>query len=121
MLFLSQEIPLNQTPTLEPKKIEEHNLYSPWKQSTNKFFDNTTLADVKEIINSSFASHSDIIRCSIDEFFPLLSRFDSREKWPNCLLPLANQKSILFYLHFRKLWIFICDRCYSIYSRKNLH
>lgn len=39
MLFLNQTPPLNKTPTIDEKRIEEHNQNFPWRQGANKFFE----------------------------------------------------------------------------------
>jgi hypothetical protein len=93
MLFLNQQAPLNKTSTIDDKKIEEHNQNFPWKQSSNKFFEGSSLADSKKIINSSFASHSNLIRCNVDDSIIPPESFDSRREWPSCVMPTGNQQS----------------------------
>jgi len=39
MLFLNQTPPLNKVPTIDEKRIEEHNQNFPWRQGANKFFE----------------------------------------------------------------------------------
>ena len=39
MLFLNQTPALNKVPTIDEKKIEEHNQNFPWRQGANKFFE----------------------------------------------------------------------------------
>ena len=85
MMFINQQTPLNKTPTIEESKIEEHNKNTPWKQGTNKFFEGSTLADAKKIMNNSFASHSNLIRCSVDDSIQTPESFDSRKEWPTCV------------------------------------
>jgi len=92
MLFLNQQAPLNKTPTIDDSKIEEHNQNTPWHQGANKIFEGTTLADAKKIVNASFASHSNLVRCSVDDSISPPEAFDSRTQWPNCMLPVANQQ-----------------------------
>jgi cathepsin B len=92
MLFLNQQPPLNKTSTIDDKRIEEHNQNFPWQQGPNKFFEGSTLADAKKIINTSFASHSNLVRCSIDETITPPESFDARTQWPNCLFSVANQQ-----------------------------
>jgi len=38
MLFLNQTPPLNKVPTIDEKRIEEHNQNFPWRQGANKIF-----------------------------------------------------------------------------------
>ncbi len=93
MLFLNQQAPLNKTSTIDDKRIEEHNHNTPWKQAANKFFEGSTLADAKKIINTSFASHSNLVRCNVDDAIVPPESFDTRKEWPNCVLPAGNQQS----------------------------
>ena len=93
MLFMNQQAPLNKTSTIDDKKIDEHNHNSPWKQGANKFFEGSTLADAKKIINVSFASHSNLIRCNVDDTVVPPESFDTRREWPTCNLPVGNQQS----------------------------
>jgi hypothetical protein len=93
MFFMNQQTPLNKTVTLDDKKIEDHNQNSPWKQGMNKFFEASTLADAKRIMNTSFASHSNLIRCSIDESIVPPESFDSRKEWPSCVTPVGTTQS----------------------------
>jgi cathepsin B len=92
MLFMNQQAPLNKTLTIDDSRIEEHNQNFPWQQGANKFFEGTTLADAKKIVNASFASHSNLVRCSVDDSISPPESFDSRTNWPNCLHPVANQQ-----------------------------
>jgi cathepsin B len=92
MLFLNQQAPLNKTPVVEDKKIDEHNQNFPWQQGANKFFEGATLADAKKIINNSFASHPNLNRCSSDETTTTPEYFDARAQWPSCMLPTGNQQ-----------------------------
>jgi hypothetical protein len=93
MLFINQQTPLNKTLTIDEKKIEDHNQNNPWKQSSNKFFEDSTLADAKRIMNTSFASHSNLIRCSIDDSIVPPDNFDSRKEWPSCTTKVGNTQS----------------------------
>lgn len=93
MFFMNQQTPLNKTVTIDDKKIEEHNQSSPWKQGGNKFFEGSTLADAKKIMNTSFASHSNLIRCSMDDSVTPPATFDSRKEWPSCTAPVGNTQS----------------------------
>ena len=93
MLFINKQTPLNKTMTIDDKKIEEHNQNSPWKQGQNKFFEASTLADAKKIMNTSFASHSNLIRCSVDDSIIPPESFDSRNEWPNCISPVGTTQS----------------------------
>lgn len=101
MLFLNQQAPLNKTPTIDDKRIEEHNQNFPWKQAANKFFEGSTLADAKKIINTSFASHSNLIRCNVDDSIVPPESFDSRKEWPNCVMAAGNQQSNFV---LKKIW-----------------
>jgi len=92
MLFLNQQAPLNKTMVIDDKRMEEHNQNFPWSQGANKFFEGATLADAKKIINTSFASHSNLVRCSVDDSVTIPESFDSRVQWPNCVLPVGNQQ-----------------------------
>lgn len=92
MLFMNKKPPLNKTPVIDDQKIEEHNQNFPWQQGANKFFEGATLADAKKIMNTSFASHSNLVRCSLDDTIVPPESFDSRTQWPNCMLPVANQQ-----------------------------
>jgi hypothetical protein len=93
MVFLNQSPPLNKTLTIDDSRIEEHNQNFPWRQGANKFFEGTTLADAKKIINTSFASHSNLVRCTIDDSIVPPESFDTRVQWPKCSLPVGNQQS----------------------------
>jgi cathepsin B len=92
MLFLNQQAPLHKTPVIDDKKIEEHNQNFPWQQGGNKLFEGATLADAKRLINTSFASHSNLVKCNLDDSIVPPESFDAREKWPTCVLPVANQQ-----------------------------
>jgi cathepsin B len=92
MLFINQQAPLHKTPVIDDKKIDEHNQHFPWQQGANKLFEGATLADAKKLINSSFASHSNLNKCTVDDSTVPPESFDAREKWPNCVLPVANQQ-----------------------------
>jgi hypothetical protein len=94
MVFFNQQAPLHKVATLDEIRIEEHNAHSPWKQGQSKFFEGTTLADAKKLMTSSFASHSNLIRCNNEETVNIPESFDSRTQWPTCQLPVANQESI---------------------------
>ena len=96
MVFLNQTPPLSKTPTIDDKKIEEHNQNTPWKQGANRFYEGSTLADAKKIINTSFSSHSNLPRCTVDETVTPTESFDARTTWSNCMLPVANQQSIFY-------------------------
>ena len=91
MLFLNQSTPLNKVMTIDESKIEEHNANSPWKQGANKFFEGTTLADAKKVISSTFASHSNLARCAVDDSVNVPESFDYRQQWPACVLKVRNQ------------------------------
>lgn len=91
MLLLNKAPPLNKTPVIDENKIREHNDFIPWKQGPNTFFEGATLADAKKVINSSFSSHSDLMKCKIEESYIPPTNFDARKQWPNCILPIANQ------------------------------
>ena len=95
MFFLNQQPPLHKVATIDEHKIEEHNSSSPWKQGPSKFFEGTTLSDAKRLINSSFASHTNLVRCSVEDNLNIPESFDSRQQWPNCVLPVGNQQSII--------------------------
>jgi len=92
MLFLNQSPPLHKVPTIDDKRIEEHNQNFPWRQGPNKFFEGTTLADAKKIINTSFSSHPNLVRCQTDDSIVPPDSFDFRHNWPNCALPVGNQQ-----------------------------
>jgi len=113
MLFLNQQAPLNKTMVIDDKRMEEHNQNFPWSQGANKFFEGATLADAKKIINTSFASHSNLVRCSVDDSVTIPESFDSRVQWPNCVLPVGNQQ--------KNLRSFLCICCYPNSSRKTMY
>jgi cathepsin B len=92
MLFLNQQPALHKTPVIDDKRIEEHNHNFPWQQGGNKLFEGATLADAKRLINSSFASHSNLNKCKVDDSVVPPDSFDAREQWPTCVLPVANQQ-----------------------------
>jgi len=92
MLFLNQQAPLNKSPIVDEKRIEEHNQNSPWQQGASKIFEGATLADAKKIVNTSFASHSNLNKCTLDDSVTPPESFDVRDQWPNCVLPVANQQ-----------------------------
>jgi cathepsin B len=91
MLFLNQATPLNKVLTIDEQKIEEHNSSYPWKQGPNKFFEGTTLQDAKKIVSSTFASHSNLQRCAVDDAVVAPESFDYRTQWQSCVLPVRNQ------------------------------
>jgi cathepsin B len=93
MLFINQSTSLNKVLTIDESKIEEHNNSFPWKQASNRFFEGTTLADAKKVITSTFASHSNLARCSVDDFVNVPESFDYRTQWPKCVLPVKNQQN----------------------------
>ena len=93
MLFLNQTPPLNKVSTIDEKRIEEHNQNFPWRQGANKFFEGTTLADAKKLMATSFASHSNLVRCTTDDTIVPPESFDYRNNWSQCILPVANQQS----------------------------
>lgn len=92
MLFLNQQPPLNKTPVIDDKKIDEHNQHFPWQQGGNRFFEGATLADAKKIVNTSFASHPNLNRCNVDDSVTPPESFDTRTQWPGCMLPVGNQQ-----------------------------
>ena len=92
MLFMNQQAPLNKTPVIDDKRIDEHNQHTPWVQGANKFFEGSTLADAKKIINSSFANHPNLSKCNTDDSVIPPESFDVRTQWPNCILPVGNQQ-----------------------------
>jgi cathepsin B len=92
MLFLNQQAPLNKTAVIDDKKIDEHNAHTPWQQGANKFFEGATLADAKKLINTSFANHPNLARCSVDDSISTPESFDARMQWSNCMLPVGNQQ-----------------------------
>ena len=92
MLFLNRTPPLTKTPTIDDKRIDEHNSNFPWKQGANKFFEGTTLAEAKKIVTSSFSSHSNLPRCNTDETIIAPENFDARSQWADCVSPVANQQ-----------------------------
>jgi cathepsin B len=92
MLFMNQQAPLNKTPVIDDKRIDEHNQHTPWQQGGNKFFEGATLADAKKIINSSFANHPNLSKCNVDDTTTPPEFFDARAAWPSCILPVGNQQ-----------------------------
>jgi hypothetical protein len=109
MLFMNQQTPLNKTTTIDDKRIDEHNQNSPWKQGPNKFFEGSTLADAKKIMNTSFASHSNLIRCSVDDSIVPPESFDTRKEWPTCVSPVGNTQSNFNHLNLKKNFnLFYC-------------
>jgi cathepsin B len=93
MLFLNQATPLNKVLTIDEQKIEEHNHSYPWKQGPNKFFEGSTLSDAKKIVTSTFASHSNLARCSVEDSVVPPETFDYRNQWKACVLPVTNQQN----------------------------
>lgn len=87
------KLPLHKTPTIDQKKINEHNLSTPWKQGTNKFFEGSSLADAKKLMTTSFSSHSNLLRCNVDDMVIPPETFDSRKEWAKCVSPIGNTKS----------------------------
>ena len=92
MLFLNQQAPLNNTPVIDDKRIDEHNRHTPWQQGANKFFEGATLADAKKILNSSFANHPNLAKCNVDDSVSPPEFFDARAQWASCMLPVGNQQ-----------------------------
>jgi cathepsin B len=93
MLFINQQPPLHKTPVIDDNKMDEHNQHVPWRQGPNKIFEGSTLADAKKIINTSFASHQNLAKCSTDDSVIIPDSFDTRTAWPNCKLPVSNQQT----------------------------
>jgi cathepsin B len=93
MLFLNQSTPLDKVLTIDEQKIEEHNHSYPWKQGPNKFFEGSTLSDAKKLISSTFASHSNLARCGVDDTVVSPDHFDYRTQWQACVLPVRNQQN----------------------------
>jgi hypothetical protein len=96
MLFVNQQPPLHKVSTIDDFKIEEHNLNNPWKQGTNKMWEGSTLADAKKLTTSAFASHSNLVRCTVDDSISTPESFDARTQWPKCKLPVQNQQSNIY-------------------------
>lgn len=90
MTFFSSATPLHKLLTIDESKIEEHNNAHPWKRGPNKIFEGTTLSDAKKIISTTFASHSNLARCSVEEIAVPLS-FDARTKWNTCVSSVRSQ------------------------------
>jgi len=93
MVFINQQPSLTKTPVIDDKRIEEHNQHVPWQQGPNKIFEGVTLATAKKLMNTSFASHSNLSKCNVDESLVIPESFDAREKWATCVLPTANQQN----------------------------
>jgi len=93
MLFLNQATPLNKVLTIDEQKIEEHNQSYPWKQGPNKFFEGSTLSDAKKLVSSTFASHSNLARCGVEDSVVPPESFDYRNQWKACVLPVVNQQN----------------------------
>ena len=98
MMIINKSAPLNKVETIDEKSIEDHNQNTPWKQGPNKFFEGSTLADAKKIMNNSFASHSNLIRCSVDDSIIPPVAFDSRKEWPSCSSQVGTTQSKNFIL-----------------------
>jgi hypothetical protein len=115
MLFVNQQPPLHKVSTIDDSKIEEHNLNNPWKQGPNKIWEGTTLADAKKTVTSAFASHSNLVRCTVDDSVSTPESFDARTQWAKCKLPVQNQQSNKAF-NIRYLW-FKLRYCISNNSR----
>lgn len=92
MMFLNRQPPLNKTPVIDDSRIEEHNQNFPWHQGPNKIFEAASLADAKKLMGVSFASHSNLPKCNVDDTVTPPESFDYRQQWPNCVHPVANQQ-----------------------------
>jgi len=57
------------------------------------FFEGTTLSDAKKLISTTFASHSNLARCTVDDSVVPPDSFDSRTHWSACILPVRNQQN----------------------------
>lgn len=87
MMFFNQAPPLNKVNVLDEQKIQEHNDNSFWKQGVNEFFEGSTLADAKKLINVGFASHQNLNRCQIDDSITPPDNFFYKDAFPNCVIP----------------------------------
>ena len=91
MLFINKAPPLNKTPVIDLKKIEEHNQNTPWAQGQSTFWEGATLADAKNLFKSAFSSHSNLMQCAVDKTLTIPDKFDTRTQWPKCTTPVENQ------------------------------
>ena len=68
MLFMNRQPPLNKIPVLDEAKIFQHNAEygESWTQGKSEFWEGATLADAKRLMTTSFASHSNINKCIVD-------------------------------------------------------
>jgi len=91
MMFLNQAPALNKVPVIDDKKIEEHNSNTyQWKQAPNSFFEGATLADAKKLMNTVFSNTQNLQRCQTDDSLSIPDNFNVKEKWNNCVLPVAD-------------------------------
>lgn len=90
MMFLNQAPPLHKVPVIEDKKIEEHNNNNVWKQGPNEFFEGSTLAEAKKLMNAGFASHQNLQRCQIDDSVTPPENYFYKEHFPNCIIPTQD-------------------------------
>lgn len=90
MMFLNQAPALNKVIVLDDQIIEEHNNNSFWKQGVNSFFEGSTLADAKKLMNVGFASHQNLNRCQVDDSITPPENFFYKEAFPNCVVPTVN-------------------------------
>ena len=91
MLFINRAPPLNKTPVIDLKKIEEHNQNTPWSQGQSTFWQGATLADAKGLFRSAFSSHSNLMQCAIDKNTVIPEKFDTRTQWPKCTTQVTEQ------------------------------
>lgn len=93
MLFMNRQPPLNKVPVLDETKIFQHNAEfgEMWTQGKSEFWEGATLADAKRLMTTSFASHSNINKCVVDEAQKIPDSFDTRTQWSECKLNVSNQ------------------------------
>jgi cathepsin B len=86
---------LHLTPVIEEDEIETHNSEGyGYKLGPNPFFDGWNLADAKKIFNNHFSYKQSLMKCTtLDEGTILESSFDFREKYPDCVSPVMDQKN----------------------------
>jgi len=101
MLIFNRNLPMSQIMTIDENEIEEFNRLSvSFKRGANTFFDGTTLADIKNIINTSFSSHSGLSGCKVPKITPenkelnvIPDSYNFHTEHPRCGSKVANQQS----------------------------
>lgn len=94
--MFTKSLPLKEIMTIDEVDIEEHNNnpHTLFKRGTNSFFDGTTLADAKALINTSFSSNTNLHGCkNPQDISAIPDSYNFHIQTPRCGSKIANQQS----------------------------